>query len=95
MKNHSNPTERLCELIACLLRKPRTVAEMVEYTGMSTNATRRWLLALQQSGVVYVCGHASSKFKYAKIYAMQPTPFALQDAERPSVHDILEGALNV
>jgi DNA-binding IclR family transcriptional regulator len=49
------------DMIALLYKAPRTVAEVVELTGITTNTVRGWMLALASEGLLVRVGERRDK----------------------------------
>lgn len=81
-----------CEIIAALLKRPRTISEILEMVDVSEMVVRYWLHDLQHSGLVRVSAYVErgvnretgrhSTGRRRAVYAWQLQPFALPDAER-------------
>lgn len=73
------------ELIAALMKSPRTIRELAEFMGANPKSgaqeqgISRWLQELHKSGVIYVKGGRQRRGRYAAVYAMQPALFANRD----------------
>ena len=55
MRNTRNVL-RVVDLLGLLHKSPRTVAELVELTGMNEELVRRWVHALQAEGLIVGAG---------------------------------------
>lgn len=84
------------ELIAALMKGPRTVGGLMEMTGAQENSIRVWLVALREAGVVRRAGRTPSRRgmgsgagKRSHVFALQPSPFALPDTPLVDVPDVV------
>lgn len=69
-------TKRIgAEIIASLLKGPRTTEDLRDITGCGETALHQWMKELRASGVVY-----RSRRRPA-VYHLQTTPFAQPDAD--------------
>lgn len=78
--------QQVAEIIAALMKAPRTVHDLLEMTEASEQTTRRWLEGLHGSGVIRICEriprvvdgrHVSGRRRIR--WEWQTSPFALPD----------------
>lgn len=85
----TRPIERAADIVAALMKQPRTLHDLLEYLGMvpehagSNWNVQKYLDALHDVGVIRVSDYAPRSGPPARVWSIQPTPFALPDAERP------------
>jgi hypothetical protein len=80
---------RVAEIMACLMKGPRTVSEITEMTGGRLHTIRLWVMVFHDSGIVRIAGRkrtadpetgTPSRGISALVYELQASPFALEDA---------------
>lgn len=69
------------EIFAALMWGPKTWQQVEEQAGLTGGTSVKWLRALQDSGIIRVCGYTPNapRQKGARIWALQTAPFALPD----------------
>lgn len=89
MNTNTKPTERAADIVAALMKAPRTLDDLLEYLGVVPEHAgtkwhvQRYLDALHAVGVARVSDYAPRRGPPARVWAMQASPFALPDAQRP------------
>lgn len=80
---------RVAEIMACLMKGPRTVSEITEMTGGHLHTVRLWVMVFHDSGIVRIIGRkrhenpetgAPARGISALVYELQASPFAQADA---------------
>jgi hypothetical protein len=64
------------EILACFMKGPRTLMQIVEMVGCTHQTAERWVRDLRLSGLLYV-----TKW-HPNVYHLQPSPFVETDAPR-------------
>ena len=81
-----------CEIIAALIKGPRTVGDIQEMVGCSHATISYWLRDLRESGLVRISGHVQRPYeakrghceggRFRAVYEWQSSLFALPDVTR-------------
>ena len=72
---HTRNVLRVVDLLGLLHKSPRTVAELVELTGMNKELVLRWVHALRAEGLVVNAGlqeawsDAAKRYYFHNVYA--------------------------
>ena len=76
-------TQIAAEIIAALLKGPRTWPDLQQMVGLCEASALRWKQALRASGVLRVCGWSQGDTgRPAAVYELQK-PFEREDEPRP------------
>lgn len=78
---------RMVDVIAALMKWPRTISEITDYCDLSEWKVRALLESLRAAGVVYISGWKKSTGtggRLAAIYSMQKAVFDMADVPKPS-----------
>lgn len=88
--------ETFCEVVAALMKRPRTVYELMEYAAAEQRSITRILDEMKESGLVYrITGmpRSGSSGRLADVWAFQPLPFAYPDHATAQVELDIERTL--
>lgn len=80
--------DRFAELVALVMKSPRTAAELSRLIGVkNTTVVYRQLEALKQEGVIYISGWKKNQCggPHMAIYSWQPSVCEREDAAKPKV----------
>ncbi len=72
----------IAQVFVALQWGDKTLEQVAEFAGVHHQTARRWINLLRDEGAVYVAGVVATerKGREAKVYALQPKPFAMEDA---------------
>lgn len=78
--------DRICDLIALLRKKPRTIAEIAKLWGIGPNGTdvtvRGYIRALHGEGLIYISGWVATAGRPHALWAWQPEVAAFPDCPK-------------
>lgn len=84
-----------CEIIAALVKGPRTIGDITEMVDCSHVVVSYWMRDLQEAGLVRISGYIQLPYLNAKhqqqlgspraVYEWQTSPFALPSVTRDEV----------
>lgn len=78
------------EIIAALMYRPRSIPDLMDYSGAGENGVRGALDRLRERGLVRISGRTRNGKQWPAVYSLQVTPFAEPDIPPPAVSRTVE-----
>lgn len=78
--------EKMLDVLVLVLERPRTLSEMLEITEYKPDTIRKYMKMAVEYGLVYIMRYDTHPIPGRKpraVFAMQPKPFEVPNAERP------------
>ena len=90
MDKHGSYLRMMADAIACLMKQPRTVIELMDATGREEHGSgqhvtvSRYIRVLRDEGLIYVAGwHEYQTNRFVERYGWQPSVLFHADAPHP------------